>query len=519
MKVLVVEPLADEGLRLLQAEHEVDVRINLTREAFLAALPNYQALLVRSGVKVDAEALAAGRALIVVGRAGIGVDNIDLDAATRAGIVVVNAPTANTIAAAEQTLGLIYALARHIPAADASVRRGEWKRADFMGSELRGRTLGIVGLGKIGIAVAERARAMEMELLGHDPFLSEEAAAARGVTLLPLAELLARADVVTLHVPLSHATRGLIGAPELARMKPGALLVNVARGGVVDETALAQALGAGLLGGAAVDVFEHEPPAGSPLLEAPNTVLTPHLGASTEEAQSKVAVEVAGQVLDVLAGRAARHAVNAPLVPAETAAALAPYLPLARTLGQFYAQFAPSLDGLTLEIAGELARHDSAPLAAALLTGLLETVTEERVTIVNAPHLARERGLQLAERRSEASPRYPSLLTVSGQTTVAGTVSSGEQRLVRLADYWVDMPPAPSMLVTRHQDKPGTMGRIGLILGEADVNISAMHLGRSSPRADALMVLALDEPVPAEVAKLIRADEAVLELWSIRLGG
>jgi D-3-phosphoglycerate dehydrogenase len=517
VKVLVAEPLAEEGLRLLQAEHEVEVRTDLTREAFLAALPDYQALLVRSQVKVDAEAFAAGRALMVVGRAGVGVDNIDLEAATRAGVVVVNAPTANTIAAAEQTLGLIYALARHIPAADASVRHGEWRRAAFMGSELRGRTLGIVGLGRIGMAIAERAQAMEMELIGHDPYLSEEAAAARGVRLLPLDELLSKADVVTLHVPLSHATRGLIGAAELARMKPGALLVNVSRGGVVDEAALAEALIDGRIGGAAIDVFEHEPPTDSPLLAAPNTVLTPHLGASTEEAQSKVAVEVVGQVLDVLAGRSARHAVNAPLVPAETAAALAPYLPLARTLGRFYAQFAPSLEGLTLEVAGELAEHSSAPLAAALLVGLLEKVTDTRVTIVNAPQLARERGLQLAETHSPISPRYPSLLTITGSTTVAGTVSAGEERLVRLADYWVDMPPAASMLVTRHADRPGTMGRIGQILGAADINISAMHLGRSRPRADALMVLALDEPLPAAVAAKIRADDAVLELWSVRL--
>jgi D-3-phosphoglycerate dehydrogenase len=517
VKVLVAEPLAEEGLALLREQHQVDVRLDLTRDNFLAALPGYEALLVRSQVKVDAEALAAGGRLLVVGRAGVGTDNIDLEAATRAGVTVVNAPTANTIAAAEHTLALLYALARRIPAADASVRRGEWKRAQFMGQELRGRTLGIVGLGRIGMAIADRARAMEMELLGHDPYVTEEAAGQHGVQLVPLAELLERADAVTLHVPLSHATRGLVGAAELARMKPGAVLVNVARGGVVDEPALADALAGGRLGGAAIDVFEHEPPTDSALLRVPNTVLTPHLGASTEEAQARVALETVGQVLDVLAGRPARYAVNAPLVPAETAAELAPYLPLARALGALYAQFAPSLEGLTLELAGAVAGLESGPIAAAALSGLLELATEGRVNPVNAPLLAQERGLHLAQRRTSDSSRYQSVVSITGATTVAGTVSGGEPRIVRLADYWVDMPTAPWMLITRHQDKPGTMGRIGLMLGSADVNISAMHLGRIVPRADALMVLALDDAVPAEVAEQIRGHEAVLDLWLIRL--
>jgi D-3-phosphoglycerate dehydrogenase / 2-oxoglutarate reductase len=517
VKVLVAEQLSDEGLAPLRERHQVDVRLDLTRDQLLEVLPGYDALLVRSQVRVDAEALAAGSNLLVVGRAGVGTDNIDLDAATRAGVTVVNAPTANTIAAAEHTLALLYALARRIPAADASVRRGEWKRAAFLGQELRGRTLGIVGLGRIGLSVADRARAMEMELLGHDPFVTEEAAAQHGVRLVPLPELLERADAITLHVPLSHATRGLIGADELALMKPAAVLVNVARGGVVDEAALADALRGGRLAGAAIDVFEDEPPKGSPLLEAPNTVLTPHLGASTEEAQARVAMETVQQVLDVLDGRSARYAVNAPLVSAEIAAEIAPYLPLARALGMLYAQFAPSLEGLTLELAGEVAGLDARPIAAAALSGLLELATEGRVNQVNAPLLAAERGLQLAERRTSDSPRYQSVVSITGATTVAGTVSGGEPRIVRLADYWVDMPTSPWMLITRHRDRPGTMGTIGLMLGQADVNISAMHLGRSAPRADALMVLALDDPAPEAVAAQIRGHEAVLDLWLVNL--
>ncbi len=517
MKVLVAEPLAPEGIAVLREHHEVEVRTGLPRHELLSILGRYEALLVRSQVQVDAEAVEAGKRLVVIGRAGVGVDNVDLASATRAGITVVNAPTGNTIAAAEHTLALMYALARRVPAADASLRKGEWKRAAFTGRELRGKTLGIVGLGKIGMAVADRARGMEMQVVGHDPYVTEEVAGHHGVTLLDLGALLSTADVVTLHVPLTRSTRNLIGERELGCMKRDAYLVNVARGGVVDETALAAALVEGRLGAAAVDVFDAEPPVDSPLLAAPNTVLTPHLGASTEEAQTRVAIEAAEQVLDVLEGRPARYAVNAPLLTPETAQALAPYLPLATALGQFYAQFARGIEDLTLEVAGESAAYDTTPLAAAALRGLLETVTEERVNLVNAMSIARARGITLVERRVPEAGRYSSLVTLTGSTTVSGTVAAGEPRLVRLGDYWLDMPPAPSMLVTRHRDRPGTMGRIGLMLGDADVNISAMHLARRGPRADALMILALDDTVPEEVTERIRADDAVLDLWVIRL--
>jgi D-3-phosphoglycerate dehydrogenase len=516
-RILVAEPLAEEGLAILRAEHDVEVRTGLDRAEFLRILPGYDALLVRSQVQADAEAVAAGTRLAVIGRAGVGVDNIDLAAATEAGIVVVNAPTGNTIAAAEHTLALLFSLARQIPAADASLRKGEWKRSLFTGRELRGKTLGIIGLGKIGMAIADRARGMEMDVLGHDPYVTDEAAALHGVRLLPMADLLSQSDAVTVHVPLTRSTRNLIGEAEIARMKPGAFLVNVARGGVIEERALAQALTEGRLGGAAVDVFTEEPPRDSPLLAAPNTILTPHLGASTAEAQTRVAVEAAEQVLDVLAGRPARYAVNAPLFTPETEQVVAPYLPLARTLGQLYAQFAPDLSGLTLEVAGELASHDTTPLVAAALSGLLEPGSEGRVNVINAPSLARARGIHLAERKVTESGRYTSLLSLTGSATVGGTVAGGDQRLVRLSEYWLDMSPTAHMLVTRHRDRPGTMGTVGRILGEADVNISAMHLARSQPRADALMILALDDGVPAEVAASIRAQEAVLDLWLIRL--
>jgi D-3-phosphoglycerate dehydrogenase / 2-oxoglutarate reductase len=309
VKILVAEPLAEEGLSLLRAEHDVDTVSGLTRSELLARLPDYDALIVRSGVKVDAEAFALGTRLVVVGRAGTGLDNIDLDAAARAGVTVVNAPDANTIAAAEHTLALMYALARRIPAADASLRAGQWRRSDFVGVELSGKTLGILGLGRIGLAVADRARAMQMALIGSDPFVAIEAAASHGIRLVELTELLTTADVVAVHAPLTPATRGLVGRAELALMKPTALLVNAARGGIVDEVALAEALATDRLAGAAVDVFAGEPlPADSPLRRAPNTVLTPHLGASTAEAQVRAGTDTARRVLEVLAGRRARSA-------------------------------------------------------------------------------------------------------------------------------------------------------------------------------------------------------------------
>jgi D-3-phosphoglycerate dehydrogenase / 2-oxoglutarate reductase len=524
VRVLVAEPIATEGVARLREQHDVEERPGLSRDELCAILPEYDALIVRSQVQVDAGIVASGTRLQVIGRAGVGVDNVDLDAATRAGITVVNAPTGNTIAAAEHTLALLYGVARRIAAADASVRRGEWKRAQFTGLELRGRTLGIVGLGKIGQAIAARARAMEMTVLAADPFVTAEQAQHHGVELVSFDDLLSRADVVSVHVPLTRATRGLIGRTQLGRMKPGAILLNVARGGVIDEAAVAAALADGRLAGAGVDVFEHEPPAGSPLLDAPNTLLTPHLGASTAEAQVAVAEEVADQVLDVLAGRSARYAVNAPLVTPETAQALAPYLPLAEILGRFYAQFSRiGVKTLTLEIAGELSAVDGSPLVAAVLRGLLETSTTERVNLVNAAALAKARGITLVERKTPDAGAYAAQLTLSGQangttTTIGGTVAGGEPRLTRLNAYRLDMEPADVLLITHHRDRPGMIGRIGQTLGEADVNISAMHVGRSAPRADALMILALDDDVSPAVADAIRAHDSVIEVWTIRLG-
>lgn len=527
LRILVAEAIAPEGVEALRSRHEVDVRTGLSPDELRKAVADYDALIVRSGVEVDAGLIAAGTKLQVIGRAGVGVDNVDLDAATRAGITVVNAPTGNTIAAAEHTIALLLALARRVPAADASLRRGEWSRSKLQGVQLRGRTLGIVGLGKIGMAVAERARGFGMTLLGCDPFVTAEQASLRGVELVPLETLLARSDAVTVHVPLTRGTTGLIDAKAIAQMKPGAFVLNVARGGIVDEAALAYALSEGRLGGAGIDVFENEPPTGSPLLEAPNAVLTPHLGASTVEAQVAVAEEIAEQVLDVLDGRPAQFAVNAPLLSAEAEQTIGPYLPLAETLGRFLAQFARGGVGtLTVELAGDLARTESGPVTAAALRGLLETSTTERVNLVNAAILAKGRGISVVERKTADAAGFSAAITLQAsasgshraEAAVGGTLAGGEMRIVRLNAYRLDMAAEDRMLITRHQDRPGTIGRLGQLLGRADVNISSMHVARTAPRADALMVVSVDEDVSPELEAAIRADEGVLDLWTIRLG-
>ena len=522
MKILVAEPLAKQGLEILRAHHDVDEKIGLTPEELAAIVGEYDALLVRSQVKVTAEILAHATRLVVIGRAGVGVDNVDLEAATRAGIVVVNAPTGNTVSAAEQTIALMLALARKTAAADASMRRGEWKRSSFTGVELRGRTLGIIGLGKIGQAVADRAHGLEMSVIGYDPFVTADQAALHGIALVEVDQIIEKADVITVHVPLNKATRGIISADNIGKLKPGVMLVNVARGGVYDEAAVAQALADGKIAGAAFDVYEKEPPVDSPLLTAPNTVLTPHLGALTAEAQLRVAEEACEQVIDVLAGRSARYAVNAPLLTPETSRAIAPYLPLTEILGRVAAQYLRSgVKTLTIDVGGDLADHDASQLTAAALRGILENATSERVNLINAGFLAKSRGITVNERKTNDAGTFASLVTLtvegdSGTAVVAGTLANGEPRLVRIDDNWLDIAPTPLMLVTRHQDKPGTMGRIGLMLGEADVNISSMHLARTVGRQDALMLLAVDDEVPDAVVTAIRNHPAVLDVWLIR---
>ncbi|MEP7190358.1 MAG: phosphoglycerate dehydrogenase, partial [Roseiflexaceae bacterium] len=416
-RILVTETIAEAGLEALRATAQVDVRTDLDKTQLLETLPDYDALIVRSATKVTAEVIRAGAKLRVIGRAGTGVDNIDVEAATQSGIVVVNAPAANSVAAAELAISFIMALARRLPQANASLQSGKWERTKFMGFEVRGKTLGLVGLGRIGTEVARRARGLEMTVLAYDPVVSTDRANQLGVTLATLDDVLAQSDFVSVHVPLIDSTRHLINTARLAQMKPTAYLLNAARGGIVDEAALADALERHVIAGAALDVFEQEPPTNTPLLGHPNVIVTPHLGASTVEAQTLAGVDVAEGVLVALAGGSPRSAVNAPFAPPEDWGVLTPYVKLGRQLGALCTgMIQEPVRTYELEYRGELAGVETAPVRLAVLQGLLAGVCEQRVTQVNAPLLARERGLKYSEHSSSESESYAGLLILRAVT-------------------------------------------------------------------------------------------------------
>ena len=519
-RILVADPLSEDGVARLREAGDVEVRTGLGEDDLIAALVGVEALVVRSATRVTARVIAGAERLRVVGRAGVGVDNIDVEAATRRGILVVNSPRGNIAAAAEHTIALLMAAARLLPQADASVRRGEWQRSKYVGVEVRGKTLGVVGLGNIGSEVAKRAQGLEMEVVAFDPVVPAERAEQFNVSLVPLDELLGRADFVTVHVPLVEGTRGLLGRRELGLMKPGSRLINAARGGIVDEAALFEALRAGRPAVAAADVFEHEPPGESPLLTLPNFIATPHIAASTEEAQTSVAFDVAEEVAAVLAGELPRHTVNAPALPPEELAYLRPYATLAEKLGSLHVQlFGARVATLETDYEGEVADHDVALLTASAIRGLLAAFVEERINAVNARLVAASRGIKLTERRSaRSSSSYPSLvsLRVDG-VTLAGTVLFGEPRVIGLEKFRVDLVPEGRFLVSRHADRPGVVGRFGTILGGHDINIASMQVGRDAPRGRALMILQVDEPVPEPVLAELRAVPGMADLRYIEL--
>ncbi len=520
-EVLITDPIAQDGIDLLSRDVEVDVRLRPSPEELLELIRGYQALIVRSETKVTAEVIEAGEQLQVVGRAGVGVDNIDLEAATRRGVVVVNAPLGNTFSAAEHTIALMLALARRLPEAHASLRAGRWERQKFVGVELRGKTLGIVGLGQVGTEVARRGRAMEMRVIAQDPYVPPERAQSLGVELLSLDDLLQQSDFISLHVSLTPATRDLLGEEQLRKVKPGVRIVNTARGELIDEGALVRALDDGRVAGAAIDVFREEPPGESPLLTHDRIIVTPHLGASTAEAQERVAVDVAEQVLAVLRGEPALYAVNAPLVSAETMAVLRPFLDVAERTASLATQLCEGqLHSVELEYLGEIANHDVTPLKAAAIKGLLAPVSEENVTIVNANLVAEHRGLRITE-RTGPSEDYPNLVSVRlttdrGPATVAGTSFHDGTHVVRVNDFWVDIPPGDGyLLFCENLDRPGMVGVVGTLLGQHRINIKLMHVSpplREGGRA--MMVLRLDEPVSPEV---LRELETLPDIYSARL--
>jgi D-3-phosphoglycerate dehydrogenase / 2-oxoglutarate reductase len=499
VRILVTEPLAEPGLELLREEHQVDVRPELASGGLVEAVQPYHALVVRSQTRVDAAVVDAGRNLRVIARAGIGLDNADVETATRRGVMVVNAPQSNVISAAEHTMALLLAVARRIPRADASLRAGSWERERFQGVELHGKTIGVVGLGRVGTMVAQRALAFGMRLIAYDPYVSRERARQIGVELMPdLGALLVQADFVTVHLPKTAETVGLIGVRELGLMKDGAILVNTARGGIVNEGALVQALRDGKLAGAGVDVFEGEPVTEHPLFELDGAVVT-------REAQDKAGVAIAEMVRLALRGDFVPYAVNVP--SAEVAEQVRPFLPLAERLGRVLTGLTEGAIGsVEAEYRGRIAEHDTGVLTLAALKGALSAVVEEPVTYVNASMIARERGLHVSERRSPASEDYVNLVllradTEQGEVTVGGTLvgKRDAERLVRVYDFDVDMAPAEHMAFFLYEDRPGVIGRVGSILGEAGINVASMEVGRKEAGGLALMCLSVDSPIPAEV--------------------
>jgi len=518
-RVVVCDDLSPEAFEVF-ASHGFtpELLTGLSEQELIEAARDAHALVVRSATRITRPVIEAASELRVIGRAGVGVDNIDLDAATERGIVVMNAPTGNTTTTAELAVALLCALARNIPRADRTVRGGSWKKKQLMGTELSQKTLGVVGLGRIGRVVAQRAQGLDMNVIAHDPYMSEQSPV-EGVELVGLEDLLARSDFVTLHVPLSDATRHMISRARINLMKPGARLINAARGGLVDEQALAEALESGRLRGAALDVLEQEPPPPDhPLLGRDDVILTPHLGASSDEAQRQVASDIARQISEFLTEGVAHNAVNAPAVTAQTLREIGPYVLLAEKIGSFLAQRSPApVRGLELALSGDIARSDASHVRLALLVGVLRHGSETPINFVNAPRLAKEHGIVLHQTKDEQSPFLHSAVRVRARSKrehggeesheVVGTVLGRAPRFVRVDDVALDLTPQGALLLTLHDDQPGVVGMLGTILGRHGVNIRRVELGpvNGEGGGPATGFLTLYEPPPTEVIQEIAA--------------
>ncbi|MFB6133392.1 MAG: phosphoglycerate dehydrogenase [Halanaeroarchaeum sp.] len=526
MKVLVTDPIADAGLeRFREAGHEVETAYDVAGDDLLDAVADANGLVVRSGTEVDESVFEAAEDLVIVGRAGIGVDNIDIDAATEHGVIVANAPQGNVRAAAEHTVAMAFATARSIPQAHARLRAGEWAKGDYLGTELNGKTLGVVGLGRVGQQVAKRLDPLGMDVVAYDPYIGEDRADQLGAELVDLDECLDRADFLTVHVPLTDETEGLIGEEELAQLE-GGYVVNTSRGGVVDEAALAEAVEDDLLAGAAFDVFTQEPvEPDNPLLDVDDVVVTPHLGASTEAAQENVATSTADQIIAAFEDEPVLNALNAPSVDESVFPRIRPYIDLAETAGKVAATlFDDRLEGVEVTYGGEIASEDVELITAAAQKGVFEPL-EWQVNAVNAPRVAEERGIDVSETKSRQAQDFKSFVSVTvsngdDSLTVSGTLFAGEDpRLISIDGYRVDAVPHGHMLVARNRDEPGVIGFIGTTLGEYDVNIAGMFNGRETIGGEALTVYNLDDPVPAELLETLQADERITDVSYIQLNG
>ena len=523
-RVLIADELSPAAVAIFRERGvDVDVRTGLKKEQLLEIIGQYEGLAVRSATKADKDVIAAANNLKVVGRAGIGVDNIDIPSATAAGVVVMNTPFGNSITTAEHAIAMMFALARQLPAADLSTQAGKWEKNRFMGVELYGKTLGLIGAGNIGSIVADRANGLKMHVVAFDPFLSPDRAVEIGVEKVELEDLLRRADVITLHTPLTDKTRNILSDENLAKTKKGVLIVNCARGGLVDEAALRKLLDNGHVGGAAFDVFVTEPAKENVLFGAPNFIATPHLGASTNEAQENVALQVAEQMSDYLLTGAVSNALNSPSVTAEEAPRLKPYVALADKLGAFAGQMVDfGVKAIDIAFEGEVARLNTKPLTAAALAGVMRPMLAE-INMVSAPAVAKERGITVSESKQEDSPIYESLIRITittekGKRSFAGSVLAGAPRVVEVKGMDLDAPFAPRMLYVNNLDKPGFIGALGALLADADVNIATFNLGRVSAGEDAIALVGVDQEPPADLLAKIQNLPHVKEARVLNFG-
>lgn len=514
--VLICDAIAEDGIQILQQVADVTVKTGLKEAELIAEVPRYDALMVRSATKITRPVLEAAKQLQIVGRAGVGVDNIDVAAATERGVIVVNSPAGNTVAVAELTIGMMLSLVRKLVPAHESMARNEWKRSAFMGNEIYGKTLGVIGTGKIGTEVIKRAQSFGMRVLGYDPFLTTARAHQLDIEASTVEDILQRADFISIHTPLTKETRHLIDAEAIATMKPGAIIINCARGGIIDEEALYDALKNGRLGGAGLDVFENEPLADSPLRELPNVILTPHVGASTSEAQTEVALDVARQIVDVLSGRPPQSAVNLPPLPPETREFIAPFLPLMEKLGRTQAQIAEGrIESVEIEYCGDLHNYDTGALTRVFLKGLLQGSFDQVVSYVNAPMLAEQRGVSVSETKCDKSEDYANLVVTrvvrnddghERTRQVDGTIfNERDPHIVGIQGLRLDVVPEGTLLVIPNTDKPGMIGRVGTLLGGAGINIVGMQVGRTAVGERAVMVISLEEPVSPEIIEQLDA--------------
>lgn len=524
-KVLITDPLSNQGIEKLLAAQDVEViqKHNLSPEELMLEIESADALLVRSQTKVTAEIIEKASRLKVIARAGVGVDNIDIPAATQKGIIVVNAPDGNTISTAEHTFAMLISLSRNIPQAYQSILQGKWDRKKYVGTELNGKTLSIIGLGRIGSEVAKRAKAFQMNVVAYDPYLTQERAEELGVKQATFEEAISIGDYITVHTPLTKSTYHLINEETFAKMKKGVRILNCARGGIVDENALYQAIQDGIVAGAALDVFEEEPPGEHPLFSLPQVIATPHLGASTIEAQENVAIDVAEEVLHILRDQPFKNAVNLPSIPAELQQKLKPYQELAEKLGQFVAQIVEgALKKITISFAGELANMDIAPLTRTILKGALSHHLSD-VNYVNAPNLAKQRGIQILEQKKSNSHGFTNLIQVSIETSnskrsASGTLLNGlGSRIVKIDQYSIDLNPKGHMLLIQHRDQPGVIGKVGTVLGNHDINIATMQVGRETIGGQAIMMIRIDKPAPNHVLNQLRELNVIDALTDIDL--